>query len=303
MTETNPQPLRAGAPSWDGAAPPVHVTVDASALSDRGRVRENNEDAYFVFRMGRYLERVASNIPEPLLPSRYEAGSHLMIVADGLGGHEAGDVASRSALVTTIEMIFRSPRWALRLDDPATRDQEIRAMLERSKGYFAGVHAAIRDQAAGDPALAGMGTTLTGAYTVGRDLFVQHVGDSKAYLLRDGSMRRITHDHTVAQEYADLGMIPQEQVATHHLHHVLTRAMGGPHSELKMDTYYVQLRDGDRLLLCSDGLTDMAEEVEIAEVLTAHPASADACRALVELALECGGRDNVTVIVAGFRFG
>lgn len=295
---TSETPLAVKSPA--APATPHAVRVEIAALSDRGRVRERNEDAYVVFRMGRYLERMSSNVPESELPSRYETAGHLMIVADGLGGHEGGDVASRTALVTAMELILRSPRWALRLDDPATREAEIRQMFERSKGYFAAVHAMIRDRASRDPRLAGMGTTLTGAYTVGDDLFLQHVGDSKAFLFREGRMRKITHDHTVAQEYADLGVIPQEAVARHQMHHVLTRAVGGPEAELHADMHHVGVLDGDRLLLCSDGLTDMAEEDEIAQVLAAHPTSEEACHALVDLALECGGRDNVTVIVAGY---
>jgi protein phosphatase len=226
-----------------------------------------------------------------------------MIVADGLGGHEAGEVASRSALVTTLQLILRSPRWALKLDDPTTREDEIRGLLERSRGYLAGVHAALREQAAGDARLAGMGTTLTGAFSVGSDLFVLHVGDSKAYLVRDGALRKITRDHTVAQEFADRGEIGQDEVATHRMHHVLTRALGGPDAELEGDMHHLRIAHGDRVLLCSDGLTDMTTEDEIAAVLAAHPASEDACRALVDLALEHGGRDNVTVIVAAFSVG
>jgi serine/threonine protein phosphatase PrpC len=241
-----------------------------------------------------------SNIPEAELPSRHEDTGHVMMVADGLGGHEAGDVASRTAVLTSLELVLRSPRWALKLDDPRTREREIRELLARSKLYLAGIHAALRQQAAGDPRLAGMGTTLTGAFSVGVDLFVSHVGDSKAFLFRDDAMRKITHDHTVAQQYADMGVISQEEVATHRMHHVLTRAVGGPGEELEGDLHHLQIANGDRLLLCSDGLTDMASEEDIAAVLRTHPLSQDTCRALVELALQGGGRDNVTVIVAGY---
>ena len=279
--------------------PPLRVEV--GALSDRGKVRDQNEDAFIVFQTGRYLERVMSSIPEADLTSSFECAGHLMIVADGLGGHEAGDVASRSALLTTLQLILRSPRWALSLDDPDSRDFEIRALLARSKAYLAGVHASLRRQQTEDTALAGMGTTLTGAYVVGRDLFVLHVGDSKAYLARGGTLRKITHDHTVAQEYADAGMIPQEDVANHRLHHVLTRAIGGPEEQLDGDLHHLGIADGDRVLLCSDGLTDMASEAEIMSTLAGHATSDAACAALVKLALERGGKDNVTVIVAGFH--
>lgn len=281
--------------------PSIRVQPQIAALTHRGHVRETNEDAYVVFKTGRYLQRLTSSIPEADLPSRFEEGGYLMIVADGLGGHEAGDVASRSALLTTLELIVRSPKWALKLDDPATREAELRELRARSKIYLAAVHAALRQQAAGDSRLAGMGTTLTGAYSVGVDLFVLHVGDSKAYLVHEGAMRKITHDHTVAQEYADLGVISQQEVATHRMQHVLTRAIGGPSEKLEGDLHHVQIGHGDRLLLCSDGLTDMASEEEIAGILGAHPESEAACQALVDLALERGGRDNVTVIVAGYR--
>jgi protein phosphatase len=278
------------------------VHADLGALTHRGRVRETNEDAFVVYRAGRFLERIASNIPESEMPGRAEEGGYLMTVADGLGGHEAGEVASRSALVTALQLILKSPRWALKLDDPATRDAEIAGLLERLRGYLAGMHQALRRKAEGDPALAGMGTTLTTAFSVGNDLFVMHVGDSKAFLVRDGSLRKITHDHTVAQQYADLGVIPQSEVASHRMHHVLTRAVGGPEDDLEGDLHHLQIQPGDRLLLCSDGLTDMAKEEEIAGILVAHSASQDACAALVELALERGGRDNVTVVVATYRF-
>lgn len=277
------------------------VRTDVFALTDQGRVRDSNEDSFAVFRMGRFLERISSNVPEAELPSRSEESGHLMIVADGLGGHEAGDVASKTALITAFQLIQRSPRWALRLDDPTTREKEIRDMLVRARGYLRQVHAELRQQAAIDSRLKGMGTTFTGAYAIGTDLFVLHVGDSKAYLLRSGGLHKITHDHTVAQEYADQGMIAQEDVDKHRMHHVLTRAIGGPDEDLEGDMHHMTIRDGDRLLLCSDGLTDMAKEDDISEVLARHPGSEEACRALVALALERGGRDNVTAIVARFH--
>lgn len=277
-----------------------HVRADIFALSHQGHVRDANEDSYAVFRMGRFLERMMSSVPESDLPSRFEESGHLMIVADGLGGHEAGDVASRTALVTAFQLIFRSPKWALKFDDPATRNTEIREMVSRARGYLDHVHAELRERAAGDPRLAGMGTTFTGAYAVGGDLFVLHVGDSKAYLFREGGLQKITHDHTVAQEYADQGVIQQEDVATHRMHHVLTRAVGGPDERLQGDMHHHTISHGDRLLLCSDGLTDMTREDEIAGILARQAGSEAACRALVALALERGGRDNVTVIVAGY---
>lgn len=286
-----------------GSTPATKVVADIGALSDRGLVRDGNEDSFVVFRMGRYLEPVLSSIPAAELPARAEESGHVLVVADGVGGHRAGEVASRTTLLTALQLILRSPRWALNFEDAATREREIAALAARARAYLAGVQAEIRRRTEADSDLAGMGTTLTGAYSVGTDLFVLHIGDSKAYLLRGGVLERITRDHTVAQRYADMGVIPQEEVPRHRMHNVLTRAVGAGTHDAEADFHHVELRDGDRLLLCSDGLTDMVEEPGIAALLARHPASEDACRALVRAALDAGGRDNVTVIVAGFRLG
>jgi protein phosphatase len=288
-------------PATPGSSPALRV--DVAARSHRGRVREVNEDAFVVFRTGRILERVESSISEEEMPTVLDRAGHLMIVADGLGGHEAGEVASRSALVTTLKLVIASPRWALSFDDARTRQAKIRDLQQRARNYLSRVHEAVRDQAATNPALSGMGTTLTGAYAIGSDLFVLHIGDSKAYLDREGALRKLTHDHTVAQEYADRGVISQDDVSEHHLQHVLTRAIGGSEETAAGDFHHFAIRDGDRLLLCSDGLTDMANEAAIAGVLRSYASSAAAADALIDLALEAGGRDNVTVIVAGFSAG
>jgi serine/threonine protein phosphatase PrpC len=301
MTQPSDHPAAAPDRPGDPGTPRARLRLDIAALSDVGLVRKNNEDSYLVYRIGRFLDRITSSIPESELSSRFEDSGHLMVVADGMGGHQAGEVASRSALTRTLELILRSPRWALNLDDPGTREREIGDLLERSRGYLAGVHAALRGQAAGDAQLQGMGTTLTGLYVVGSDGFVLHVGDSKAFLVRNGAIRKVTRDHTVAQQYADLGVIPQDAVPSHPMNHMLTRAIGAPTDDLPGDLHHLRLEAGDRMLLCSDGLTDMAREAEILAVMSPRPSSEAACRALVDLALAGGGRDNVTVIVVGFE--
>jgi protein phosphatase len=277
------------------------VRADIAARSDRGKVRDQNEDAFAVFRLGRFLQSVASSLDSSEIPDRTEDEGHLMIVADGLGGHEGGDVASRTAVISVLGLVLRSPRWTLKLDDPQTREAELKDIQRQAEQHLANMQSAVRERAAAEPGMAGMGTTFTGVYSVGLDLFVMHVGDSKAYLFRDGELRKITRDHTLAQEYADMGMIPQEEVGTHRLHHVLTRAVGTQEETPVGDFHHLRLAPGDRLLVCSDGLTDMASEASIVEALVRHPDSEPACRALVDLALDRGGRDNVTVIVAGFR--
>jgi protein phosphatase len=148
-----------------------------------------------------------------------------------------------------------------------------------------------------------MGTTLTLAWSLGGELFVAHVGDSRAYLLRHGKLHRLTRDHTRAQELADLGVISDEDVATHRLRHVLTQALGICEGGGEPDMERIRLDDGDRLLVCTDGLTNMVDEATItAELDPARNASADAaCQRLLELALNRGGKDNVTIVVAGYQ--
>jgi protein phosphatase len=299
MSDENQPPPESATPFVDTGIPTNRVHADIAALTDTG-ARPNNEDAYIVYRLGRFMERVASNLPEGDLPERVDDAGHLLIVGDGVGGAAGGEVASRTAMLSLVDQILASPKWALKLDDPATRETEIRELVARSRAYVQQMHAVIRARQAADPRYEGMGTTFTSAYTVGGDLFVMHVGDSRAYVLRAGRLFRITHDHTVAQEYADRGRLGQSEVDEHPLSHVLTRALGGPVETLESDTHHRDIEDGDRLLLCSDGLTKVASEDDIAATLKAHPASADACRALVDLALARGGPDNITVIVAGY---
>jgi protein phosphatase len=277
-----------------------HVHVEVSARTDRGLHRETNEDAFLVFRSGRFLQRVQSSIAEEALESRFDVAGYIMAVADGMGGAAAGEVASREALREAFRLILASPKWLLSLDNPATRETEIREYFERSKGYIAGVHAMLLERASADPSVAGMGTTLTVVYSLGLDLFVSHVGDSRAYVYRDGAMRHITRDHTVAQHLADHGAISQEEVATHPKRHFLTSVVGGGLDTVGTDLHHLQLQLGDAVLICTDGLTGVVEDQEIAEILRTAPSCEDACEALVALTLERGAPDNVTMIVARY---
>jgi protein phosphatase len=274
--------------------------IEIAARTDLGKRRETNEDAYLVFRTGRFLERIESSIAEGDLGSRYDTGGYIMAVADGMGGAAAGEVASREALVEAFRLILRSPKWLLSLDDPETRDAEIRSFFDRTKLYLAGMHTALLRRGSADPSVAGMGTTLTVAYSVGLDLFVVHVGDSRAYLYRNGALRHITRDHTLAQTLADAGAIPQQEVPSHPQRHVLTQVVGGHGGWLHGDTHHVAMKPGDAVVVCTDGLTGPVDDDEIAKVLGSTETCEAACDALVALALERGAPDNVTVIVARY---
>ena len=280
---------------------PEQVHVEISARTDRGLKRQTNEDAFLVFRTGRFLQRVQSSIPEDELESRFDAAGHIMAVADGMGGHAAGEVASREALTEAFRLILRSPKWLLSLDDPATRETEIRSFYERTRGYISGMHAALMQHSSADPSVRGMGTTVTVAYSVGLDLFVAHVGDSRAYIYRDGKLQHITRDHTLAQKMADSGYISQEEVQTHRDRHLLTSVLGGSSGASHQgDMYHLTLQLGDAVLVCTDGLTGKVKDEEIAEILKTAPSCDEACDSLVDLTLKRGAPDNVTLIVARY---
>jgi protein phosphatase len=273
----------------------VSMSNRLAARSDIGKVRPRNEDHYFVGRGGRHLTTVSTNVPPGDIPSQFGETGYVMIVADGMGGHLGGEVASRMAIATLVNIVLHVPDWILRLDD-----EHAQKVMDRAVARYQRVHAALQKKASLDPRLRGMGTTMTATYSVGDDLFVAQVGDSRAYLFRDGTLRRLTRDQTQAQMLADSGLISQQDVARHRLRHVLTNALGGSQTDVRAEVQRWKLADGDRLLLCSDGLTDMIDDATIATVLGRETRSDEACRLLVDSALANGGRDNITAVLARY---
>jgi serine/threonine protein phosphatase PrpC len=177
-----------------------------------------------------------------------------------------------------------------------------REIERRARTRVQEVGAMLTERGQRDTALRGMGTTLTAVRSFGRDLLITHVGDSRAYLLRAGGLHRLTRDHTYAQLLIDTGQLAPGDAAVSRHRHVLTNALGGSSADVQVDTDRLQLEDGDRVLLCSDGLTDLVDDGAIANILQEATGSSGACERLVQRALDNGGRDNVTVIVAAYRF-
>jgi PPM family protein phosphatase len=272
------------------------VEVDLGAASHPGKVRPNNEDHYLAARFDRAMRTLLTNLPPGCVPVRGAETAYGLLVADGMGGAAAGEVASRTAITVLVDLVLRTPDWILRPDEGL-----IRKVLGRMDRRFRQVNQALAEQARSEPDLAGMGTTLTLACSHGADLVVVHVGDSRAYLFRQGRLLQLTRDHTVAQALADCGAIAAADAATHRLRHVLTNVLGVKEDAGKPDLSHLRLADGDQVLLCTDGLTAMASDAAIADVLGRSDTAAAACDALVELALAGGGRDNVTVVLARYR--
>ena len=248
------------------------MTVRAFGLTDVGRKRKHNEDAYLV-----------------------DAERGLFVVADGMGGHAAGEVASRIT-VESIQEFISSTDDATESSWPfghtagaSTGGNRLTAAVERANEKV--MHAV-----SNRPELKGMGTTVVATLIDGDRATLVHVGDSRAYLYRDGELKRLTDDHSWVQEQVNAGILSEDEAKSHPLKNVVTRALGGsPH--VSVDLIEVPLRPGDRFLLCSDGLTGMVPDEEIHEFFLSEPPPEAAVRHLVERANESGGVDNITVIV------
>jgi protein phosphatase len=274
------------------------VQADVWGLSDPGRVRPKNEDHFLISYFGRFLETVQTNLPSGAVPLRAEESGYAMLVADGMGGHAAGEVASRIAITTLINLVLTTPDWILRKDD----DAFVQEVMRRAGERFQIINTRLTQEGQEHPALEGLGTTLTVAVSLGKDLLVGHVGDSRAYLYRHGQLLHLTHDHTLAQELADRGFVAPQDLPKHPFRHVLTQVLGGDGRDVKADVQTHSLEEGDCLLVCSDGLTDMVNDGTIARLLGSDQPAVAVCRQLIDAALEAGGRDNVTAIVARYRF-
>ena len=227
------------------------MRIEVGAATDIGRVREVNEDSYLV-------------------------EAPLFAIADGMGGHRGGDVASSLAL-ETVEARF--------LDGDGTLADQVRE-----------ANRAVHDRSRADRAVSGMGTTLTAVIVEDATARLAHVGDSRAYLLRAGDLRQITSDHTLVARMVKAGEISAEEAAVHPHRNVITRSLGTEPS-VAVDEDSLALLDDDRVLLCSDGLTSMVQEDQIQAILEAEPDPQRAADRLVRAANRAGGVDNITVLV------
>ena len=231
------------------------------SLSDVGRKREHNEDSFLV---------------------KPDVG--LFAVADGMGGHQAGERASRMALDTLSE-VLKPPAQA------ADREDVLAALRDATQA----AGAAIFDAAQADPDLQGMGTTLTSLWFHGGRVYLAHVGDSRAYLFRDGRTQQLSDDHSWVSEQVRAGMMTEEEARESKFRHIITRSVGFER-EVLVDGAAIPVQAGDCYLLCSDGLSNYIEADEIGRMLTAR-FYRDVPRLLVETANDRGGDDNITVVL------
>jgi len=277
---------------------PRKVSVDASALTDTGKVRKRNEDHYLVARMTKSLVVCQTSLSDCERDQIADREGYLLIVADGMGGVAGGQEASALAVESVERFVLDRLKWFLQFEgcEEHTLFSELRQSLERADQD-------IIERAHQEPRLHGMGTTMTMAYSVGTCLYIVHAGDSRAYLYRDGELEQITSDHTLVQILVEGGLITPEDARTHRKRHVVTNVLGGPQEGVHAEIHKVEVMDGDLLLLCTDGLVEPLGNEAIQSILERHPthSASDLCTELVGQALEHGGPDNVTTIVARYR--
>lgn len=234
----------------------------AYAATDVGRVREVNQDYIY-----------CSLKPVGKLPN-------LFLVADGMGGHKAGDLASRYTVETLIENIENSHS-----DNPITIIND--AIVNANKLLLM--------KAAESEEYSGMGTTLVVCTIIGESMYVANVGDSRLYLY-DGKLSQITRDHSLVEEMVALGKLNRDEARRHEKKNVITRAIGGA-KEVMADFFEAELTAGNRIIMCSDGLSNMVDDSEIEQIMSSDLAIEDKTRKLLDRANENGGKDNIAVVI------
>ncbi len=265
----------------------AEVIVRVACLTDVGRTREHNEDAFVVADL---TSGKTAAEPAASMDMIGEKGS-LFMVADGMGGAAAGEIASAMA----VDIVVGEMRTNWIASNIGNAEQFVRAIKEATKAANAQINAF----AGAHPEYRGMGTTATIAGLLGDTLYLAQVGDSRAYIVRDGVTRQITKDQSLMQKLIEAGELTEEEAEHSERRNIILQALG-PEPQIKVDLTHQKIRRGDTLVLCSDGLSGQVNKDQIAEIVTKEPDLTRASRKLIDLANAAGGPDNITVIVARF---
>ncbi|HEY2252680.1 MAG TPA: protein phosphatase 2C domain-containing protein [Planctomycetaceae bacterium] len=268
------------------------IDLTVGAASHTGLVRSTNQDHYAAVRRTRSRQILCTNVETSgmeLLPQH----AYVLVVADGVGGRESGKLASELVLRIGWDLGSRDLSWIMKFEE-----SQWPRIREQFEAYAREIQNAMRQLVRANPQYATMATTWTCVCLLDSEAVIAHVGDSRAYLFRGGVVRQLTRDQTLAQEMQDRGL-PAEDAARYK--NSLINAFTAEDEDVFVDVDHVSLASGDRLLLCTDGLTKMASDDEIGSTLAAAPTAQSACDSLVELALRHGGTDNITALVAEFQ--
>ncbi|HEY4233997.1 MAG TPA: protein phosphatase 2C domain-containing protein [Lacipirellulaceae bacterium] len=286
-TIVNVSPILAAAKYYVTSS--TDLAFDFGAATHAGLCRSENQDHYLVLRRTRTQQLLLTNMPTEQLPMPTDE-AYAMAVADGMGGHAGGGLASELAIRTGWELAGRASSWVMKLGQLSREE-----LTERVEAFTHLMQQAFVDEFRTNPDFGDSGTTWSAAYFVSSFVVVFNIGDSPCFLWRDGIMCRVSTDHTVEQEFMAAGV--DREIAGRY-GHMLTRCLGYDSQNARPDVYHMRLKPGDQVLLCTDGLTDMVSDTQIAQCLDESTDAQSACDGLVKLALAAGGRDNVTAILA-----
>ena len=269
------------------------LAVEVAAASVCGRLRPHNTDHYLAIRFGRLQETLVTSLAAADLPPRFEEYAYAMLVADGLDDSGAGARASRVALSTLAKLAIRYGRWNVRADPETLAD-----IVEQGEFFYRRANDEVLKASRTDLALTDMATSLTALYIAESDLIFAHVGHTKAFLFRNGCLTQLTKDHTLEQQAAGERITERPKADYRHF---VTRSIGGDPSGPDPEIEHIKLSVGDRLLLCTNGLTDVVSPDPIADTLALSRQPHDDCQRLIDLARAAGSPDDVTVMVADYR--
>jgi PPM family protein phosphatase len=265
-------------------------------MTNRGRVRDRNEDQFLIAELERSILIEHSSVAGMAGTNLTEAPQgKLLMVADGMGGYGHGDLASSIAIDSLARYAFAVMPWLLRHSQ--TSEQELADALRHALQQC---HKQVKQTAEREGLDRRMGTTLTLAYVTWPELHIAHVGDSRCYLFRNGALRALTRDHTLAEQLVDEKALSRDEAQRSRFRHVLINSVGGSSDLVGVELHTLELRQGDQLLLCSDGLTGPLSDQVIAEHLTQPVPIAETVSSLIRAANDKGGPDNITVVVARF---
>jgi protein phosphatase len=274
----------------DGFPPPsARVQVEFGARSHAASPPESG-DHFLIVRLGRNQQTVLTSLPRTEVPLPFNEFGYAMILADG-----AGSAASRLAISAFVHLALHFGKWNVRIDQAIANE-----VMERAERWYQQIDSIVSAHGRLDGATPGMQTTLTGLYSAGYDCFYAHVGHSRAYLCRKGQLIQLTQDHTVAGR-AERARPRSLTPPSRDLEHMLTEVIGGPAGALAVDVEHFHLLDGDVVLLCTNGLSDVVDDRQISQVLQRHVTPDEQCEELIEAALRAGARDDATALVARYR--
>jgi protein phosphatase len=271
------------------------VALEIAAVSVCGRLRPHNTDHYLAIRLSRGLETLVTSLAKADRPNGFEEYGYAMFVADGIGSQGEGARASRAALSALAYLAIHYGKWNVRADPDTAAD--IRKQIQF---FYSRADHTLRQASLEFPG-ASLTTSLTMVAVAGADLFFANVGHSKAFLFRAGGLIQLTTNHRLKQERFETRRPSALEHAKRDLNHVMTKTVGGGPGQAAVDIEHTQLVSSDRLLLCTNGLTDVVSEDEIADALALRRRPADDCQQLVDLAVSGGSNDDVTAMVADYR--